>query len=192
MLSGGMSLLSLLLLALGLAADSFAASVARGSRAYRPGIAHASIAAAVFAGAQILMPLVGWQIGVEFQPTVERVDHWIAFAILSALGLRMIYEGIVFDPAAPDARTPAFTLSALLLAAIATSIDSLVAGFGFGVLNVSVLAALAIIGATTFVLSFAGIYVGRHFGRWAGRYVEFAGGLALIGIGGKILVDHTL
>jgi putative Mn2+ efflux pump MntP len=187
-----MSRFSIFLLALGLAADSFAASVARGSRAYRPGIAHALIAAAVFAGAQILMPLVGWQIGVEFQPIVERIDHWIAFGILSALGLRMIYEGIVFDPEAPDARTPAFTLSALLLVAIATSIDSLVAGFGFGVLNVSVLAALAVIGATTFVLSFAGVYVGRHFGRRVGRYVEFAGGILLIGIGAKILADHTL
>ena len=91
-----------------------------------------------------------------------------------------------------DNRAPAYTLSALLLAAVATSIDSLVAGFGFGVLNASVLIALAVIGGTTFALSFAGTYAGRRFGHRSGRYVGIGGGLVLIAIGTKILVDHTL
>lgn len=189
-LSGIMSFLSLLVLAFALAADSFAAAVARGARAHRPRLRHALMAAALFGAAQMLMPLIGWQVGSEFRPAVERIDHWIAFAILCGLGAKMIVEGVRSGPEpAPD--SSAFTLSALLLAAVATSIDALVAGFGFGVLNLSVLVALAVIGATTFVLSFAGVYVGTRFGRHLGQYVEIGGGLVLIGIGAKILIDHT-
>lgn len=187
-----MSLLSLLVLAIGLAADSFAAAAARGGRVVRPRLAQALLAAALFGGAQVLMPLIGWQVGRDLQPLVMRIDHWIAFVILGALGTKMIVDGVHARGQDADVRPPAFTLSALLLAAVATSIDSLVAGFGFGVLNVSVLLALAVIGAITFLLSFAGVYVGHRFGRHFGEYVEIGGGLVLIAVGAKILADHTL
>ena len=185
-----MSLLSLFLLALGLAADSFAAAIARGGRVYRPRLRHALLAAALFGGAQVLMPIIGWQIGVRFQPLIERVDHWIAFGILVAIGAKMIFEGV--RPEHPERpKTPAFTVTGLLLAAVATSIDSLAAGFGFGLLNVSVLLALTMIGVTTFALSFAGVYLGHRVGRHFGQYVEVGAGLLLIAIGTKILIDHT-
>ncbi len=185
-----MSLLSLFLLALGLAADSFAAAIARGGRVYRPRLRHALLAAALFGGAQMLMPVIGWQVGVRFQPLIERFDHWIAFAILLAIGAKMIFEG--FHPDVPDRpKAPAFTVSGLILAAVATSIDALAAGFSFGLLNVSVILALVMIGVTTFALSFAGVYLGHRVGRHFGQYVEVGAGLLLIGIGAKILIDHT-
>ena len=143
----------------------------------------------MFGGAQVVMPMIGWQIGVEFRPLVERIDHWIAFVILGLIGAKMVWEGV--RGGLDGSGSAAFTLSALLLAAVATSIDALVAGFGFGVLNVSVLLALGMIGLTTFALSFAGVYLGHRFGRHFGQYVEVGGGLLLIAIGTKILIDHT-
>ena len=184
-----MSLLGIFLLALGLAADSFAAAIARGGRTYRPRLRHALLAAALFGGAQVVMPLIGWQVGLRFQPLIERIDHWIAFGILGAIGAKMIYEGL--RAAEPETlKSPAFTVTGLLLAAVATSIDSLAAGFGFGLLNVSVLLALAVIGAVTFALSFAGVYLGHRVGRHFGQYVEVGAGLLLIAVGAKILFDH--
>lgn len=185
-----MSHLSLFLLALGLAADSFAAAIARGGRVYRPRLSHALLAAALFGGAQVLMPIIGWQIGVRFRPLIERIDHWVAFGILVAIGAKMIFDGIR-PHRSEQPKASAFTVTGLLLAAVATSIDSLVAGFGFGLLNVSVLLALVMIGATTFVLSFAGVYLGHRVGRHFGQYVEVGAGLLLIAIGTKILIDHT-
>jgi putative Mn2+ efflux pump MntP len=184
-----MSLISIFLLALALAADSFAASIAKGARLYRPTIWHALTVGALFGGVQVLMPLLGWQVGVELQPIIESIDHWLAFGILTAVGGKMIFEGLRQSESGYG--SSAFTISALILTAIATSIDSLVVGFGFGFLNISVLAALLMIGGITFLTSFGGVFLGKRLSTHVGEYAEIIAGLVLIGIGIKILHDHT-
>lgn len=183
-----MSLFGIFLLAVALAADSFAASLAKGAQLYRPTVWQALAVGLLFGGVQTVMPLIGWQIGVPLRPFVEAIDHWLAYGILSAVGLKMIHEGIRSNGAVYIRR--AYTISALILTAIATSIDSFVVGFGFGVLSVSVLIALAMIGGVTFLTSAGGVYLGRRFGGHLGQKVEIVAGLVLIGIGLKILIDH--
>lgn len=184
-----MSLISIFLLALALAADSFAASIAKGAQFYRPTIWHALFVGFLFGAVQVLMPLVGWQIGIELQPLIESIDHWLAFGILTAIGGKMIVEGM--RGSTKNEASTGFTLPALILTAIATSIDSFVVGFGFGFLNVSVLLALVMIGGVTFLTAFGGIYLGKRLSDHVGEYAEIVAGIVLIGIGTKILVDHT-
>ena len=183
-----MSLISIFLLALALAADSFAASVARGAQLYRPTIWQALLVSVLFGGFQVLMPMLGWQVGAELQPTIQSIDHWLAFGILSAVGLKMIFDGLRPGEAGRGDNT--FTLSALILTAIATSIDAFVVGFGFGFLNISVLVVLFMIGSVTFITSFGGIYLGNRLGAHVGEYAEVGAGFILIVIGVKILVTH--
>ena len=121
-----MSVISIFLLALALAADSFAASIAKGAQVYRPTVGQALLVGALFGGVQVLLPLLGWQVGLRVQPVIESIDHWIAFGILAAIGGKMIYEGL--KGGADGYRARAFTISALILTAIATSIDSFVVG----------------------------------------------------------------
>jgi len=182
------TIVGIFLLALALAADSFAASIAKGARIYRPTIRQAVVISGVFAAVQIAMPFIGWRAGVAARPVIEQWDHWIAFAILLGVGGKLIYDGI--RSRGDIYARNALTFSALLLSAIATSIDALVVGFGFGFLNVSILVALVTIGIVTFVVSFGGVYLGRLVGRHFGDYVEVGAGLILIIIGTKILVDH--
>ena len=183
-----MTLVGIFLLAAALAADSFAVSIAKGASVYRPTFRHALVIAGVFAAAQIIMPFIGWKVGITVQPFIERWDHWMAFAILLGVGGKLIHDG--FRPDGEVYTRNALTISALVLSAIATSIDSLVVGFGFGFLHVSILAALAAIGTVTFIVSLGGVYLGRFVGKHFGEYVEVAAGIILIGIGCKILVDH--
>jgi len=183
-----MTLVGIILLAIALAADSFAASMAKGARIFRPTLGQAFLIAGIFAAAQIVMPFLGWRIGATLRPVVERWDHWVAFAILACIGAKLIYDGL--RPGGDIYARNALTISALILSAVATSIDSLVVGFGFGFLNISILMALATIGTVTFVVSFGGVYLGRMVGRHLGEYVEVGAGLVLIGIGIRILIDH--
>lgn len=184
-----MSLISIFLLAIALAADSFAASIAKGAQLYRPSIGHALAVAVLFGGVQVLMPFIGWHVGLELQPVIESIDHWLAFGILGAVGGKSIYEGLRQKDGGNGGN--AFTIPALILTAVATSIDSLVVGFGFGFLNISVLVALLTIGGVTFLSSFGGVFLGKRLSAHVGKYAEIAAGLVLIGIGMKILVDHT-
>ncbi len=183
-----MSFVSIVLLAIALAADSFAVAVAKGSNPYRPTIGHALLLGAVFASVQAAMPILGWLVGSEFQPIVKSYDHWIAFAILSVLGLRMLIDGLRAQEFRPE--KVAFTLPALFLAAIATSIDSLVVGFGFGVLSLSIFTILLAIGVVTFASSVGGVYLGRHLEKHIGQYAEAGAGLILVGLGCVILLSH--
>ena len=183
-----MNLVSILLLAVALAADSFAVAIAKGTSLFRPTIGHALLLGAIFAVVQVAMPVLGWRVGAEFRPVVQSYDHWIAFIILSVLGGRMIVCGLRAEEFGPD-KIP-FTLPALVLAAIATSIDSLVAGFGFGVLSLSIVTILLAIGAVTFVTSVGGVYIGRHLGEHVGQFAEAGAGVVLIGLGCMILVSH--
>jgi putative Mn2+ efflux pump MntP len=177
-------MIALALLALALSMDAFAAALSQGATGVGRGAA-LRIGAA-FGFAQGAMPLLGWGLGLAFANILRAVDHWLALIILSALGLKMLREAFAEGGEAPKQLAG----WALFTCAIATSIDAAAAGLTLPTLGVPILLAVATIGATTAVLSWGGVVIGRAAGQWLGRYAEVAGGLILIGIGAKIFVEH--
>lgn len=175
---------SVFALAVALAIDAFAVSLAQGA-AGRMRVSSALKLALVFGLAQGVMPIIGWSLGMAFAGWIERVDHWIAFVLLSALGLNMIRAAREDTEAGP-----ALTGWHLFAAAIATSIDAAAAGIALPLLSVSVFWACAAIGLVTAVLCFAGALGGRHASRHLEGRAEIFGGFVLIAIGVKILVEH--
>lgn len=181
-----MSLWELFAIAVGLSMDAFAVSVCKGLslRSYRP--SRSLIAGLYFGGFQALMPLIGWVLGVRFQQAIASVDHWIAFVLLVLIGVNMLREARQEGESLDEAMGP----RAMLPLAVATSIDALAIGVTFAFLQVSIVPAVSFIGVTTFVLSAIGVWVGSAFGaRWRER-AEQAGGIILILMGIKILVEH--
>jgi putative Mn2+ efflux pump MntP len=178
-----------LLLAVGLAMDATAVAAARGLSAPRLQARHVVLVALFFGGAQALMPLLGWFVGRELGPYVEAWDHWIVFFVLGGLGVKMLFDGGQNSAAADDGRDP-FAYSALLALAIATSIDAFAAGLSLPLLGAELLPSIVTIGLTTAVLSGLGLFAGRSFGKMLGRRLDIAGGLILIGLGTKTLVEH--
>lgn len=181
-----MSLLELFAIAVGLSMDAFAVSVCKGLSLRRYGPGRSLTAGIYFGGFQALMPLIGWALGVRFQQAIANVDHWIAFGLLTLIGINMLREARQEGDSLDEAMGPA----AMLPLAVATSIDALAVGVTFAFLQVSILPAVSFIGVTTFVLSALGVWVGSAFGaRWRER-AEQAGGIILILMGVKILVEH--
>ena len=172
-----MSLFELLLIAVGLSMDAFAVSICKGLslRGLRP--RHAVLVGAYFGGFQALMPLLGW--------LLTSVDHWIAFALLAIIGLSMIRESKKTEELSDD-----LGLRTMLLLAVATSIDALAVGITFAFLSVRILPAAGLIGVTTFLLSALGGDIGHIFGLKYKAKAEIAGGVILIFIGLKILLEH--
>lgn len=182
-----MSLLELFAIAVGLSMDAFAVSVCKGLSLRRYGPGRSLTAGIYFGGFQALMPLIGWALGVRFQQAIANVDHWIAFGLLTLIGINMLREARQEDDSLDEAMGPA----AMLPLAVATSIDALAVGVTFAFLQVSILPAVSFIGVTTFVLSALGVWVGSAFGaRWRER-AEQAGGIILILMGIKILAEHV-
>jgi len=177
---------SLILLALALAMDAFAAAVAQGA-AVRPGVGGAVRIGAAFGSAQALMPALGWALGLAFAPVVRAADHWVALAVLGFLGLRMIRAAFA---AADDGAERRLVGWALFAAALATSIDAAAAGIALPLLGAPLLIACATIGVTTALLSYAGVLLGAAAGARLGKAAEIAGGLMLIGLGLKIFIQH--
>lgn len=181
-----MSLLDLFILAVGLSMDAFAVSVCKGLSVRQLKFKHACIVGAYFGGFQLMMPLLGFLLGVQFQRYIVSIDHWIAFVLLVFIGANMIKES------RGDAETlnDSFTALTMLPLAIATSIDALAVGVTFAFLQVSILPAVSFIGCTTFVLSAIGIKIGNVFGSRYKSRAELAGGIVLILMGCKILLEH--
>lgn len=175
-------------LALALAADAFAVALCQGSTA-RPGWRDAVRIGAAFGSAQALMPLAGWGLGVAFASAIQQVDHWVAFLLLSALGLKTLKEGLSGDAGCEGELRP-LAGWALASAALATSIDAAAAGVTLPTLGVPILLACGIIGAITLALSAAAVLFGGLGGARLGKRAEVLGGLALILLGAKILVEH--
>jgi manganese efflux pump family protein len=175
------------LLSIGLAADAFAVSISSGLFIKNIKINKALTIAIAFGIFQGLMPLLGWALAVGFQALIASVDHWIAFGLLSFLGIKMIRESFQEEEEKPfnplDPQT-------LLVMSIATSIDALAAGVSLAVLQDPILSISATIGLVTFAFCFVGVYVGHHFGKAIASKAEILGGLILIGIGSKILFEH--
>jgi putative Mn2+ efflux pump MntP len=189
---------AILFLALGLAMDAAAVSAARGVAAHRIGARQITLVALLFGGFQALMPLIGWHIGARVGPLVEAWDHWVAFGLLATLGARMLWEARTGHPHERESSLhPAlsraddvFGLRIMLVLAIATSIDALAAGITLPLLGAPLVLSLVTIGATTAALSVLGLFAGRRFGAALGRRLDIVGGLMLIGIGTRILIEH--
>ena len=184
-----MSAVTVLLIAVGLAMDAFAVSVASGTTIKRRHLRNAVKFGFFFGSFQMIMPLIGWTAGSGLRNLVTGVDHWIVFGLLAFIGGKMMYESFNLDKAEDS---PVFGPGRMLLLSIATSIDALTVGLSFAFLAVSIVAPVFIIGAVTFVLSFLGVFLGNTVGHFFERKLEFAGGLILMGIGLKILLEHLL
>jgi manganese efflux pump family protein len=178
-------MIAALLLALALAMDAFAVALTQGAK-FRPSARGGLAIALTFGAFQALMPLAGWVIGAVALIYVEAFDHWIAFGLLTFLGVRMLGGHVGEGEAAH-----ALTGRALLLAGVATSIDALAAGVTLPTLSIAPLLAAALIGIVTFVMSGAGVWLGRVAGDAGGEWAERTGGLILIGLGVKILAEHS-
>jgi putative Mn2+ efflux pump MntP len=185
-----MSIVAVFAIAVGLAMDAFAVAVSSGVALKRMQARHALLIATFFGVFQALMPFLGWHAGRWARGYVAAFDHWIAFMLLVLVGAKMIYDA-VRDSGAKAAADP-LNVYVLFLLAIATSIDALAIGITLSFLDVAIALPVLIIGLVTFVLSFAGAYLGSAVGHIAERRMEIAAGFILIGIGIKILFEHTL
>ena len=184
-----MELYELFIVAVSLAMDAFAVSICKGLSAGRPRLVHCLACGGWFGGFQALMPLLGWLLGARFQGIVLSIDHWVAFFLLGLIGFNMARESRSGEA---EEMSTSFGPAAMLPLAVATSIDALAVGVTFAFLQVDILPAVALIGVTTAVLSAAGVKAGSVFGRGLKSRAELAGGLVLMGMGAKILAEHTL
>lgn len=183
-----MSVFTALLLAFGLAMDAFAVAVANGSATKKTYFIDALKMALMFGLFQGLMPVIGWAIGVNFIDIVSAWDHWLAFGLLFMIGCKMIYDDLkAGEEEGVDEHS--ISIYRLLLLALATSIDALAVGFSLIILE-SILLPVLIIGIVTFALSLAGFYLGHRYKHFGHNKTRVIGGLILIGIGTKILVEH--
>jgi len=182
-------LLSVIVIAVGLAMDTFAVSIVSGAAYKELHIRHTLRMAGFFGGFQAFMPIVGYFAGLTVRQYVSSYDHWIAFGILSAVGLKMIYESfkIKEEKNTPDPSN----LMVVLVLAVATSIDALAVGITISLITSAIALAVIIIGAVTFALSFAGVYIGKKFGHFFEGSIEKIGGLVLIALGIKIVIQHV-
>jgi putative Mn2+ efflux pump MntP len=181
---------ALLLLALGLAMDATAVSAARGLAVSSIRIRHVLSVALFFGGFQALMPLIGWLIGSRIGPLVRAWDHWVALVLLAFIGGKMLWEGVTKPPESPNRDEDLFGLRVMLVLAVATSIDALAVGITLPMLDAPLVLSVATIGITTAVLSAIGLFAGRRFGAVLGKRLDIAGGLVLIGLGIKIVIEH--
>ena len=182
-----MDILELLLIAVGLSMDAFAVSICKGLSVQRLKPRHYLLTGAWFGGFQALMPLLGWLLGVRFQGMIVSIDHWIAFILLGMIGFNMVRESRGGEAEELDS---SFRPGAMLPLAVATSIDALAVGVTFAFLGVRILPAVGLIGLTTFLFSAAGVKAGSIFGSRYKSWAELAGGVVLILMGTKILLEH--
>lgn len=181
-----MGIFELFMIAVGLSMDAFAVSVCKGLSVNKLQTKHMLIAGLYFGGFQALMPLAGYFLGVQFKDLITSFDHWIAFGLLLLIGLNMIKE----SRQKSDELNPSFGIRDMLPLAVATSIDALAIGVTFAFLNVDIAPAVSFIGIITFVLSAVGVKVGNIFGAKYKSKAELAGGIVLILLGTKILIEH--
>ena len=182
--------ITVFLTGIGLSMDAFAVSICKGLKMQKFNYKQMGLIALFFGGFQALMPLVGWILGNSFKSYIESFDHWVAFVLLCFIGGKMIYEAFHVE----DDDCGCFDIKELLIMAIATSIDALAVGIAFAIDGIdtwtNILLAILIIGVTTFVLSAIGVLIGHKFGAVYKSKAEFAGGVILILIGLKILLEH--
>lgn len=184
----------IMLLSFGVAADAFACSIARGTTIRVNALKRSLILATIFGIFQAVMPILGWIIGYFFAEinVIAAIDHWVAFALLTAVGIKMIWDVFHPDIADTPVDTGAVQLKPALILGLATSIDALAVGMGLAFVHTPIIQVALVMGLLTFILSLLGAWMGHrgggHFGKWA----TLGGGLILIGLGGNILMEHLL
>lgn len=192
-------LLTLIALGFSLSVDAFAAALAKGASMKRVTLTEALRIGAVFGAMEAAMPVIGYLAGLALAAWMQPVDHWIAFVLLLGAGLHMLWEAMSgsvetheenVEIAAPGLGGAGPDWVRLVLAALATSIDAMVVGVSLAMMEVNIVAAVAVIGIITTGMAAAGVLLGRRAGEWLGRYAEAVGGIVLIAIGGLILWQH--
>lgn len=187
-----MSLVEIFLIGIGLSMDAFAVAICQGLSMKKLNIRHSLVIALFFGGFQAMMPLLGWFLGSQFAGYIQQFDHWVAFILLGVIGFNMIREALASEDEDEEdcGCGERLDLKRLLLMAVATSIDALAVGITFAFLTVPILPAVSVIGCTTFFLSFLGVAVGNYFGARFKKQAELSGGIILILLGVKILLEH--
>jgi manganese efflux pump family protein len=183
-------ILDLLLIAIGLAMDCFAVSICYGFLSKKLQWKLVLRMALFFGGFQALMPVIGWMVGLSMKDLISEVDHWIAFGLLGVIGLKMIMEALRKKDGAECIQFNKLTV--LISLSLATSIDALIVGMSFAILDMNIVLAITIIGLTSAVFTLIGIGMGKRYGSVLGKKAEIMGGIVLIGIGVKILLEHLL
>ncbi len=183
-----------LLIGIGLSMDAFAVSICKGLGMSKINKKQMIIIASYFGGFQALMPLLGWSVGTKFSTYVSQYAHWIAFVLLAVIGGKMMKETLSDYKSCEESEGKDKKIShrELILLAVATSIDALAVGISFAFLGVPIVDAIVIIGVTTFILSIVGVFLGNIFGTRYKNKAEFAGGLILVSIGVKIVLEQYL
>lgn len=184
-----MGTIELILLSVGLAMDAFAVAICKGLNMRKMNYKNALILALFFGGFQALMPAIGYLLGKQFEKYITSIDHWIAFILLSIIGIQMIAESFKKDEDKEE-DADKLNLKEYFMLAIATSIDALAVGISLAFLSVSLVKSVSFIGIITFVISFFGVFIGNKFGARFKSKAEFAGGAILILIALKILLGH--
>ena len=188
-----MSFVTIFLISLGLAMDAFAVAIGSGVALKKVKLHDALLVATFFGGFQLFMPLLGWMAGLGIREAISSVDHWIAFLLLGFIGGKMIHESIYEEEGVEEAKpSNPRNLYILLGLAVATSIDALAVGLSVSLLQSSIVGLAVVIGIVTFVLSFAGVYIGNRLGSFCEKQVTILGGGILIGIGVKILLENLI
>ena len=182
-----MDLLTLLTLAVGLSMDAFAVSICKGLAMRAQVLGQGVIIGLWFGGFQALMPIIGFFLGTQFKDQITSIDHWIAFILLGLIGINMVKESLSDEEENADA---SIEIKEMFMLAVATSIDALAVGITFAFLNVHIVSAASMIGVCTFLISFAGVKIGNIFGTKYKSKAELAGGIILILLGFKILLEH--
>jgi putative Mn2+ efflux pump MntP len=185
-----MGLITIIIIALALAMDAFAVSIVSGTTYRQLEVKHAFRMALFFGAFQAFMPLIGSLAGLTIRDHIAEYDHWVAFGLLAAVGGKMIYESFKIAP--PGKNSNPASMVVLLFLSIATSIDALAVGITLSFLQVSIALAVTIIGLVTFVLSYLGVYIGKKVGHFFEGQIEAIGGLVLIALGIKILIEHLI
>lgn len=184
-----MGLVELIILSVGLAMDAFAVSICKGLAMKKMKWKNAIIIGLYFGIFQAIMPLIGYLLGVSFQSAITSIDHWVAFVLLVGIGANMIREAMSKEK---EEASDSIKVKDMLILAIATSIDALAIGITFAFLEVNITLAVSLIGIITFIISVIGVKIGNIFGDKYERKAELAGGIILIGLGIKILIEHLL
>lgn len=183
-----MDFITLLGIGIALSMDAFSVSICKGLATKKFSLRTAVICGIWFGGFQALMPVIGYFLGAQFEHLIVAIDHWIAFGLLLLIGANMIREALSDDGSdEPDSTT---CLKTMFLLAVATSIDALAVGVSFAFLQVNIWISTLIIGVTTFIFSFGGVAIGNFFGSRYSKPAEITGGVILILLGTKILLEH--
>ena len=185
-----MDMIIIFVIAFGLAMDAFAVSITSGTIIKNPRINNALKIAIFFGLFQAVMLLMGWLAGSSLRDFITGSDHWIAFGLLSLIGCKMIYESIKVESSKKE--TNPQNVYVLLILSVATSIDALAVGVSFAFLKIFIVGSIIVVGTVTFLLSFLGVFAGNKFGHLFKNKIEIVGGLILIGIGIKILIEHLV